>query len=417
MATKIKKKNIIYKNPRSMKKRVSETQFAWIAPSIRRKKSDIELRYHGKKSEEEVFRIIPRVKLVEVRSYGQQTFHRLPNLLVHGDNLGVLRCLLDDSSISGKVRQIYIDPPYSTQQEFRSGDGRTSTVSASEKDFLAFEDRLKGAEYLEFLRQRLILLRELLSDDGSIYLHIDTKLGHYVKIIMDEVFGSSNFINDITRIKCNPKNFSRKGYGNIKDMILFYSKSKHFVWNEPREEMSEEDIMRLFPKVDKTGRRYTTNPLHAPGETKNGSTGQQWGGLFPPPGRHWRMSPKELTKLDKLGLIEWSRNGNPRKKIFADEILSKGKKMQDVLEFKDPPYPNYPTEKNLELVKRFVGASSNVGDTVLDCFCGSGTTLVAAEQLSRRWIGIDNSNVAIETSIKRLNSIPKVSLFTVYKAK
>ncbi|MBA4312508.1 MAG: site-specific DNA-methyltransferase [Chlorobiaceae bacterium] len=377
----------------------------------------MELWYHGKISEEELLHSIIKVNLVEIKSYGRQTFHNPANLLVHGDNLIVLRGLLADPSISGKIRQIYIDPPFSTQQEFRSGNGRTSTISASADDYLAYEDRLKGPEYLEYLRQRLIILRELLSDDGSIYLHIDMKVGHYVKIIMDEVFGPSNFRNDITRIKCNPKNFSRKGYGNIKDMILFYSKSKYFVWNEPRQEMTEEDVLRLFPKIDKNDRRYTTNPLHAPGETKNGSTGQVWNGLFPPPGRHWRIPPKELSKLDKLGLIEWSKNGNPRKKIFAEEILSKGKKMQDVLEFKDPPYPNYPTEKNLELIKHLLSASSNVGDIVLDCFCGSGTTLIAAEELNRRWIGIDSSKVAIDKSIKRLNEMSKVSLFNLYRPK
>lgn len=243
---------------------------------------------------------------------------------------------MDDPNISGKVQQIYIDPPFSTQQEFRSGNGRTSTISASENDILAYADKLRGAEFLEFLRQRLILLRELLANNGSIYLHIDCKVGHYVKVLMDEVFGKENFINDITRIKCNPKNFSRLGYGNIKDMILFYSKSKDFVWNEPRGERTREEIERLFLKIDKDGRRYTTNPLHAPGETKDGLTGKEWNGLFPPQGRHWRVSPKELNRLDKMGLIEWSKSGNPRKKIFADEIMAIGKKLQDVWELKDP---------------------------------------------------------------------------------
>ncbi|MBI3353769.1 MAG: site-specific DNA-methyltransferase [Nitrospirae bacterium] len=260
--------------------------------------------------------------------------------------------MLEDSKVAGNVRLVYIDPPFATRQVFRSGNGRTATISASDNDQIAYIDNLSGAEFLEFLRKRLILLRELLSQDGSIYVHIDSKMGHYVKVLMDEIFGKEHFINDITRIKCNPKNFVRKGYGNIKDIILFYSKTKHFVWNEPREEMTEEDVIRLFPKIDKDGRRYTTTPLHAPGETKNGITGQKWNGLFPPTGRHWRISPKELNNLEKAGLIEWSSTGNPRKKIFADEVLSKGKKIQDVWELKDPPYPSYPTEKNIELLNR-----------------------------------------------------------------
>ena len=202
---------------------------------------------------------------------------------------------------------------------------------------------------------------------------------------MDEIFGPDRFINDITRIKCNPKNFERKAYGNIKDMILFYSKTSKYVWNDPREELTEEDIKRLFPKIDSNGRRYTTTPLHAPGETKNGPTGQPWRGIKPPKGRHWRYPPEELERLDKMGLIEWSSTGNPRKKIYVDDVLAKGKKRQDVWELKDPPYPTYPTEKNLEMLKTIIEASSNPDDIVLDCFVGSGTTIVAAEKTGRRW--------------------------------
>lgn len=266
------------------------------------------------------------------------------------------------------------------------------------------------------MRRRLILLREILADDGSIYVHIDSKMGHYVKILMDEVFGEGRFINNITRVKCNPKNFPRKAYGNITDMILFYSKSEQYVWNDPREEMTEEDICRLFPKVDKDGGRYTTTPLHAPGETSNGPTGLPWKGIEPPRGRHWRYPPDELTKLDEQGLIEWSSTGNPRKKIYADKASEGGKKRQDIWYFKDPPYPSYPTEKNLEMLQMIVHASSDPGDIVLDCFAGSGTTLVAAEILGRRWIGIDNSEMAIKVARERLLSMSQVSAFAVLRA-
>ena len=265
---------------------------------------------------------------------------------------------------------------------------------------------------MKFLRQRLILMREMLSNEGSIYVHIDLKMGHYVKILMDEVLGRNRFINDITRIKCNPKNFARKGYGNIKDVVLFYSKTEKFIWNEPYQKFLEKEIERLFLKVDEQGRRYTTTPLHAPGETQNGNTGKKWNGLKPPPGRHWRIAPKELTRLDKMGLIEWSVSGNPRKKIYADEIQEKGKKMQDIWEFKDPPYPLYPTEKNLEMLQTIIRSSSNPGDVVMDCFCGSGSTLLAAETLERKWIGVDNSKVAITTAEKRLKEYRNTSLFS-----
>jgi adenine-specific DNA-methyltransferase len=223
-----------------------------------------------------------------------------------------------------------------------------------------------------------------------------------VKIIMDEIFGAENFRNDITRIKCNPKNFKRKGYGNIKDLILFYSNGKNPTWNEPRDEFADGDIERLFKKTDETGRQYTTIPLHAPGETKNGKTGDIWRGIKPPKGRHWRSAPEILEELDNEGFVEWSQNGVPRRKIFADEQT--GKKKQDIWKFKDAQYPNYPTEKNLEMLKTIVSASSNEGELVLDCFCGSGKTLKAAHELGRTWIGIDESTEAIEVAKRTLDS-------------
>ena len=322
------------------------------------------------------------------------------NYLIHGDNLSILKTLLFKYNV--KVDLIYIDPPFSTNNIFRIGKNRANTISFNKEDEIAYSDKLKGEDFIEFLRERLILAKEILSDNGSIYLHIDYKIGHYVKIIMDEIFGIDNFRNDITRIKCNPKNFDRCAYGNIKDLILFYSKSKNIIWNNPTTEYTNTDIERLFPKIDKNGRRYTTIPLHAPGETKSGATSQEFKGIKPPSGRHWRCSPKELEELDKNGKIEWSKNGVPRKIVYADE--KEGKKMQDIWEFKDPQYPSYPTEKNFDLLKNIILASSNENSYVLDFFCGSGTTLLAANQLGRNWIGIDISSTAIKIAQEKLNN-------------
>ena len=373
---------------------------------------DIELVYKGK--DKEVLANIPSISLSEVKRFGSSLLDEWHNMLIFGDNLPVMKTLMSRSDIKGQVRLVYIDPPFSTNQEFRVGVSRTSTVSSSREDQTAYQDLLVGSEYLEFLRKRLILLKELLADDGSIYVHIDWKMGHYVKVLMDEIFGQEHFINDISRIKCNPKNFKRKGYGNIKDMILFYSKTDNFVWNGSYMSYTKQQLERLFPKVDKDGRRYTTTPLHAPGETKNGPTGQPWRGILPPKGRHWRYPPEVLEQLDKQGLIEWSKTGNPRKKIYADEYVKKKIYRQDIWEFKDPQYPSYPTEKNLKMLKVIVEASSNKEDLVLDCFAGSGTTLIAAEQLGRRWIGIDNSPKAIEVTLKRLLALKKVRPFILY---
>lgn len=304
------------------------------------------------------------------------------NAFYFGDNFRILQLLR--TAFAGQVDLIYIDPPFGTGQAFNNLDQE-----------LAYDDRLMDYQFLEFLRRRLFLLRELLSDQGSIYLHIDKKIGHYVRVIMDEVFGYHNHINDITRIKCNPKNFARKAYGNYSDMILYYAKNRdQQIWNDIKEPLTESEIISLFPKIDPEKGRYTTHPLHAPGETQEGDTGLAWKGLNPPKGRHWRYSRAHLDKLDAEGLIEWSETGNPRKKVFARE--HKGKKIQDVWELKDKgiSYVSYPTEKNVRLLNRVIQHSSNPDSIVLDAFAGSGSTLWAAHQLGRKWMGIDQSDQA-----------------------
>ena len=187
--------------------------------------------------------------------------------------------------------------------------------------------KMNFEDYLEFIRERLVLIKMLLSDKGTLYFHIDCKVGHYIKIILDEIFGADNFINDITRIKSNPKNFSRKAYGNEKDVIYVYSKKpRKNIFNNILIPLTKEEIKKNFPKIDNKGRYYTTVPCHAPGETKKGDTGKKWKGTMPPKGRHWRYNPKELDNLDRNNLIEWSKNGVPRIKNFSDE--HKGKKIQ-----------------------------------------------------------------------------------------
>jgi adenine-specific DNA-methyltransferase len=356
----------------------------------------MELLYKGKKS---VYQILTETKPVKITA-DNTPYKDGRNKLIHGDNLGVMKTLLDDDHLGGKIDFVYIDPPFATNTVFRRNELRTAHVSHSLSDDVAYSDTLLGAEYLEFLRERLIFIRALMSNEASIYVHIDYKIGHYVKIIMDEVFGVHNFRNDITRIKCNPKNFRRKAYGNIKDLILYYTKTNTYIWNEPQHKRSEGEVQRLFTKIDINGRYYTTNPLHAPGETTHGNTGKPWKGLLPPKGRHWRYDPKVLDELDAKGLIEWSSTGNPRKRVFAEAMPYK--KLQDIWEYKDPARPLYPTEKNSDLLKTIIATSSNEGSLVFDCFSGSGGTLIAADELNRRWIGIDNSAIAMKVTLNRL---------------
>lgn len=318
-----------------------------------------------------------------------------PNRYYYGENADALRLFLDDRDVRGKIALVYIDPPYGTGQAFR---GRNANH--------AYHDSLSGAVYLEFIRERLILLRELLAEHGSIYVHLDNAMAPAVKIIMDEVFGPRNFRNWITRKKCNPKNYTSRQYGNMQDYILFYAKGKNPVWNRPFEEKRVYSLEERFPRVDEaTGRRYALVPVHARGR-RNGATGGPWRGLLPPAGKHWQYHPDKLDELDRQGDIYWSPTSNPRRKIWADE--NQGVPMQDIwLDFKDAHNQNikitgYPMEKNLDLLKRIVQTSSNPGDLVLDAFAGSGTTLVAAEDLGRRWIGMDNAPLARLVTLERL---------------
>lgn len=348
-------------------------------------------------NESRIFNQIPDCRFVKLNDATSD------NKLIQGDNLIALKKLIADYDLAGRIDLIYIDPPFATNNTFTISNDRANTISSSNDGNIAYSDTLKGREFLDFLYERLILLKMLLSDKGSIYLHIDYKIGHYVKILMDEIFGIENFRNDITRVKCNPKNFARKAYGNIKDLILFYSKTDNLIWNEPKIAYSPKDIARLFPKTDKSGRRYTTIPLHAPGETQNGKTSQAFRGIFPPKGRHWRTDVETLEQSDKQGQIEWSATGNPRKKIYPDE--QGGKRVQDIWEFKDPQHPVYPTEKNSDISDLIVKTSSNPDSIVLDCFCGSGTVLKSAQQHGRKWIGIDNSEQAISAAMNKLSNI------------
>lgn len=325
------------------------------------------------------------------------------NLLIRADNKIGLRYLWDEKGLEDKIDLVYIDPPFATGSDFVVDGERAATISGTRNGTVAYSDKLKGEEFIEFLRERLILIKQLMSPRASIYLHIDYKIGHYVKIMMDEVFGLANFRNDITRVKCNPKNFERIGYGNIKDLILFYTKTANPIWNEPKEKYTDKDIEKLFPKFDKIGRRYTTVPIHAPGETENGESCKPFKSMLPPKGRHWRTNVETMEEWDKQNLIEWSANGNPRKKIYADERT--GKRVQDIWEYKDPQYPVYPTEKNSDMLDLIIRTSSEENSIVLDCFCGSGTTLKSASESSRRWIGIDNSPLAIVATRNKLDAV------------
>jgi adenine-specific DNA-methyltransferase len=346
------------------------------------------LEYSGKKSQEEILAMAAGC-YAKNPAYSDDGENRL----YHADNLGVLATLAHDETVTGKLKLVYIDPPFSTAATFES-----------RRQKHAYDDHLVGPAFVESLRERLIFIHRLLADDGSLYLHLDERMIFHFRVILDEIFGAKNFRNCITRKKCNPKNYTRKTYGNVADYILFYTKSDTYVWNRPVEGWDEVSALKEYQYVDSEGRRYKKVPIHAPG-IRNGETGKAWRGKLPPPGKHWQYLPATLDEMDARGEIYWSVTGNPRRKIYLEN--SAGIPVQDIwMDVRDAHNQNihitgYPTEKPTKLLTRIIEASSNPGDLVMDCYSGSGTTLAVASGLERRWIGVDRSDEAIKTTLCR----------------
>lgn len=346
------------------------------------------LEYHGKKPLEQILSTDPG------RYKASEPYCGQDNRLYHADNLPVLAALSKDKAVVGKVKLVYIDPPFATAAAFES-----------RKQKHAYNDHLVGPAFVEALRERLILIHRILADDGSLYLHLDERMAFHFRVILNEIFGAQNFRNCITRKKCNPKNYTRKTYGNVADYILFYSKTNSYTWNRPVELWDEYRADKEYQYVDEHGRRYKKVPIHAPG-VRNGETGKPWRGKLPPPGKHWQYPPATLDEMDARGEIYWSSTGNPRRKIYLEN--SSGVPLQNIwMDMRDAHNQNihitgYPTEKPPALLARIIEASSNPGDIVMDCYSGSGTTLAVASRLGRRWIGVDRSDEAIKTTLHRL---------------
>lgn len=324
-------------------------------------KREYELVYHGKEREEDILANTLAVPLQPVRTFGSNgskmngEWH---NMLIFGDNLQVMKSLLEMKK-SGKLcnadgtpgaRLIYIDPPFATKQEFRGT-----------QDQKAYQDKIAGAHFLEFFRKRLLFLRELLSDDGSVYVHLDEHMGHYGKIILDEIFGKEKFLNDI--IWYYPDNFQGNvnRFANNHNIILLYSKTSQYLFE------------RVSIPLDKKIKRDV---------------------------RVWDKKKQAIVAArDEDGNIIYKEFSTK----FADDVWTIGQ--SSVSKKHSDEYLGYPTQKPEALLKRVIKASSRVGDIVLDCFAGSGTTLAVAEKLGRRWIGVDCGKLAIYTMQKRLLNI------------
>jgi len=339
-------------------------------------------------------------------------------LLFHGDNKEVLAHLLA-SGFRGKVNLIYIDPPFDSGADYvrkvslRGGgtgaklEGETYTLGEQTQ----YTDIWANDNYLQFMYERLLMLKELLAEDGSIYLHCDWHKSHYLRCLMDEIFGKENIQNEIVWKRTSARSDSHT-FNHIHDVILFYSKSNGLLFNETYLPHDVSYIDRYYIYKETDGRRFATIDATQAGLTKSGESGKPWRGFDPASkGNHWKFKTSQLDDLDKQGRIYWPQKegGWPRLKSYLDE--TKGAAIQSIwtdlkaVNSQAEERGDYPTQKPEALLERVINASSNPGDIVLDCFIGSGTTAAVAQKLGRRWIGCDINKGAIQTASKRLQGI------------
>jgi DNA modification methylase len=325
-------------------------------PLLFREVKEVELAYAAKQSKSEILSSTMAVPLQPLKRYGETAEGHWTNKLVVGDNLQVLKTLLGmknrgelkNADGSNGVRLCYIDPPFATKREFRGGAGQR-----------AYRDKIAGAEFVEYLRKRLVFIYEVLAEDGALYVHLDWKKSHYIKVVLDEIFGESNFRNELVwhykfRLMPSDRIFNRKH-----DTILFYAKSKQTWLRDVSEEWTREAIIKTRKQAI-----YTDDE-----------------------GREWIWMPG-------------GKGHSKNKKKYLDEIVAEGKALSDVWDMpiissSAKERTGYPTQKPEALIERIIRASSDEGDLVLDCFSGSGTTAAVAERLGRRWIANDAGKLAI----------------------
>lgn len=331
------------------------------------------------------------------------------NKIFWGDNLQVMSHLLRE--YRGKVDLIYIDPPFDSKADYKKKiqlRGKTANNDHSGFEEKQYTDIWSNDDYLQFMYERLILLRELLSERGSIFLHCDTHKNHLLRLCMDEIFGSENFVNEIIW-KRSGVHASKKGFGPVHDHILFYSKKSAFFWNQQYAPYDQKYIDEWFSKEDSDDRKYGLVVMSAPGERLGTKAHYEWNGLYPPSGRHWGVTIEKMQELLDAGRLEHSKNGVPYQRKYLDE--SKGIPVNDIwtdtghIKSKSLENVRYPTQKPEKLIKRIISAATNSDGLVFDPFMGSGTTQAVAMKMGRRFIGADINLGAIETTTKRLNKV------------
>ena len=366
----------------------------------------------------------------------------MTNTLYYGDNLDVLRRYVPDESVD----LVYLDPPFNSNASYnvlfkeRSGEESPAQIKAftdtwewtqeservyereiitnpdapsAVKEMISAFRQFVGANammaYLVMMAPRLVELHRVLKPTGSIYLHCDPTASHYLKLLMDAVFGPEQFRTEITWKRTSAHSDTRQGrqqHGRVHDLILFYSKSDTWTWNPLYTEYDQDYIDRSYRHVEpETGRRYRLDNLTGPGGAAKGNPSYEVMGIT----RYWRYSKERMAGLVEQGRIVQTRAGAvPAYKRYLDEMP--GVPLQDLWTDIQPIASQarerlgYPTQKPQALLERIIEASSNEGDVVLDPFCGCGTAVAAAEKLKRRWIGIDVTHLAVALMKSRLRT-------------
>lgn len=395
----------------------------WARELFPPEKREYELVYYGKEREEDIIASTMAVPLQAERTFGKNgvEWH---NMLIFGDNLQVMKTLLEQKK-AGKlcnadgmpgVRLIYIDPPFATKRDFKGS-----------QDQKAYQDKIAGAEFIEFLRKRLILIRDIMASDGTIYVHLDQRRIHYIKAVMDEIFGEQNFLCEIIW-KSTSAHSDANRVGAIHQTILVYTRSPVWTWNTQYVPYADDYKEKYYRYKEPDGRLWKSTDLTGPGGR---GPVYEWKGIV----RAWRVTRENMEKYERDGRIFYTSNGIPRLKQYWDEIENRGglpaqsiwddKEIQTVVSWSGEGV-GYPTQKSEGLLSRIIKQSSNPGDIVLDAFSGSGTTCAVAEKLGRRWIGIDCGKLAVYTIQKRMLNLKteignkgkalKPHAFTLYNA-
>lgn len=371
------------------------------------------------------------------------------NTLYYGDNLDVLRKHIPP----GSVDLVYLDPPFNSNRNYNVIFGKhpassdaakiqafgdtwvwTATTEQQFDDLMLGQLPVKVAEalgamrtligendamaYLVNMAPRLFELARVLKPTGSLCLHCDPTMSHYLKVLLDAIFGAENFRTEITWQRSGAKNDSLR-FGRSHDVILFYTRSREFTWNVQYTPFLDASVIKNYTHVEEgTGRRYRRGDLTA--GKAGGDVDYEWRGVRPYTERHWAYSRDNMDKMLAEGRIEFRRTGMPVYKRYLDE--QPGVPLQDVwtdirLTSADKERLGYPKQKPVALLRRILECSSNPGDVVLDPFCGCGTTIDAAIRLDRRWLGIDVTYIAVDLIEKRLRHVYGEELGDTYEIK